>query len=294
MELRQLRYLCAVVDQGGFTAAAKHCAVAQPSLSQQIMNLEQELGQPLLVRHPRKVELTEAGAQVLRRARLMLSEMHALRSDMEKRSGLVEGVVELGVIPTVAPYLLPPKIRDFQRAHPGVRIQVRERRTSRVIEELVAGRLDFAIISDITTAERQRWSLHVRELFHERMLLAMPKSHALALKRGPLALDQIPKREVITLSDGHCLGDQMLSVCRIRRGADRLECEQLETLLSLVGAGLGIGIVPEMAAALHQGHDDTVVIREFKAPQPTRVINLVRRRAASLSPAAEALLSFFV
>ena len=294
MELRQLRYLCAVVDHGGFTAAARHCAVAQPSLSQQILNLEEELGQPLLVRHPRRVELTEAGEQVVRRARSMLHEAQSLRAEMEKRSGLVEGSVELGVIPTVAPYLLPPKIRAFQQAHPGVRIQVRERRTSRVIEELVAGRLDFAIVSDITTAERQRWSLFVRELFHEKMLLAVPKSHPLALRRGLIGLDEIPKNEVIVLSDGHCLGDQMLSVCRLRRSADRLECEQLETLLALVGAGLGIGIVPEMAAALHQGHDDTVKIRPFKAPQPTRVVNLVKRRAASLSPAAEALLAHFV
>lgn len=294
MELRQLRYLCAVVDQGGFTAAAKHCAVAQPSLSQQIMNLEQELGQPLLVRHPRMVELTEAGEQVVRRARLILQEAGALRTEMEKRTGLIEGSVELGVIPTVAPYLLPEKIRAFREEHPGVRIQVRERRTSRVIEDLVAGRLDFAIVSDITPAERQRWSLHVKELFHERMLLALPSSHPLAAKRGLIALDQIPKEQVIVLSDGHCLGDQMLSLCRIRRNADRLECEQLETLLALVGAGLGIGIVPEMAAALHRGHDESVVIRPFKAPEPERVINLVKRRAANLSPAAEALLTHFV
>lgn len=293
MELRQLRYLCAVVDHGGFTAAARHCSVAQPSLSQQILNLEEELGQPLLVRHPRKVELTEAGEQVVQRARTILHEAQSLHSEMEKRSGLVEGSVELGVIPTVAPYLLPPKIRAFQQAHPGVRIQVRERRTSRVIEELVAGRLDFAIVSDITAAERQRWSLHVRGLFQERMLLAVPKAHPLATKRGLISLDQIPKQEVIVLSDGHCLGDQMLSVCRLRRSADRLECEQLETLLALVGAGLGIGIVPEMAAARHQGYDDAVVIREFKTPQPTRAVNLVKRRAASLSPAAEALLAYF-
>lgn len=294
MELRQLRYLCAVVDQGGFTAAAKHCAVAQPSLSQQIMNLEQELGQPLLVRHPRKVELTEAGEQVVRRARLILQEAGALRTEMEKRTGLIEGSVELGVIPTVAPYLLPEKIRAFREEHPGVRIQVRERRTSRVIEDLVAGRLDFAIVSDITPAERQRWSLHVKELFHERMLLALPSAHPLAAKRGLIPLDQIPKQEVIVLSDGHCLGDQMLSLCRIRRSADRLECEQLETLLALVGAGLGIGIVPEMAVSLHRGHDESVVIRPFKSPEPKRVINLVKRRAANLSPAAQALLEHFV
>lgn len=293
MELRQLRYLCAVVDHGSFTAAAAACAIAQPSLSQQILNLEEELGQPLLVRHPRKIELTDAGAVVLRRARAMLQESESIQSEMSRRSGLIEGSVTLGVIPTVAPYLLPAKIRAFREAHPGVRIHVRERRTSRVIEDLVAGRLDFAIISDITQAEKQRWSLHVKELFHERLLLALPATHELTRKTTPIPLDQVPKDEIIVLSDGHCLGDLTLSVCRIRRGDDRLECEQLETLLAMVGAGLGVGIVPAMAVAMLGDVSGTVVTRRFRTPEPRRVISIIKRRAASLSPAANALLAHF-
>lgn len=293
MELRQLRYLCAVVDHGSFTAAASACSIAQPSLSQQILNLEEELGQPLLVRHPRKIELTDAGAAVLRRARAMLQESESIHAEMSKRTDLIEGSVVLGVIPTVAPYLLPAKIRAFHEAHPGVRIHVRERRTSRVIEDLVAGRLDFAIISDITQAEKQRWSLHVKELFRERLLLAIPATHELARKSSPLSLNQVPKEEIIVLSDGHCLGDLTLSVCRIRRTDDRLECEQLETLLAMVGAGLGLGIVPAMAAAMLGNASNSVVIRPFRAPEPQRVISILKRRAAALSPAAHALLAHF-
>lgn len=293
MELRQLRYLCAVVDHGSFTAAATACAIAQPSLSQQILNLETELGQPLLIRHPRKIELTDAGAIVLRRARAMLQESESIHTEMSRRTGLMEGSVVLGVIPTVAPYLLPAKIRAFREAHPGVRIHVRERRTNRVIEDLVAGRLDFAIISDVTQAEKQRWSLHVKELFRERLLLAIPATHVLARKTTPIPLDQVPKDEIIVLSDGHCLGDLTLSVCRIRRGEDRLECEQLETLLAMVGAGLGLGIVPAMAVAMLGGALDSVAIRPFDAPEPQRIISIIKRRAASLSPAANALLAYF-
>ena len=291
MELRQLRYLCAVVDHGTFTAAAQQCAIAQPSLSQQIQSLEEELGQPLLVRHPRKVTLTEAGEMVVKRARLILQETGQLRADMERRTGLLEGNVEVGVIPTMAPYLVPQRVQAFLKIHPGVHIQIRERRTSRVIDDLVAGNLDFGIISDITTSERQRYSLWVKELLRERLQVAMPEGHRLAKAKGPVDMEQLPKEEIIVLGDGHCLGDQTLSVCRIRRSPDRLECEQIETLFAMVAAGLGLAIVPEMASQRHLGSG--VLVKPFQDPEPTRAINLIKRRSATLSPAAEALLSFF-
>jgi LysR family hydrogen peroxide-inducible transcriptional activator len=291
MELRQLRYLCAVVDHGTFTAAAQQCAIAQPSLCQQIQSLEEELGQPLLVRHPRKVTLTQAGEMVVKRARLILQETGQLRADMERRTGLLEGNVEVGVIPTMAPYVVPQRVKAFLKFHPGVQIQIRERRTSRIIDDLVAGNLDFGIISDITTSERQRYSLWVKELLRERLQVAIPEGHRLAKAKGPVDMDQLPKEEIIVLGDGHCLGDQTLSVCRIRRSPDRLECEQIETLFAMVAAGLGLAIVPEMASQRHIGSG--VVVKPFRSPEPTRAINLIKRRSATLSPAAEALLSFF-
>ncbi|MDI1315057.1 MAG: LysR substrate-binding domain-containing protein [Prosthecobacter sp.] len=122
---------------------------------------------------------------------------------------------------------------------------------------------------------------------------SIPATHELARKTTPIALDQVPKEEIIVLSDGHCLGDLTLSVCRIRRGEDRLECEQLETLLAMVGAGLGLGIVPAMAVAMLGGASATVAIRPFLAPEPQRVISVIKRRAANLSPVANALLSYF-
>lgn len=291
MELRQLRYLCSVVDEGSFTAAAAACAIAQPSLSQQILNLEQEFGQPLLIRHARRVELTEAGQAVLRRARMILAETDALRSDMENRTGLVEGSVHVGAIPTVAPYLLPQPIRRFHQAYPGVKIHVREGRTSRVLQELGSGKIDFAIASDVTEADQERLSLAVEELFRERLVLAVPATHALAASQVPLAIKDLPKEQLIVLSEGHCLADQTLSACRLRRTEDHLECEQLETLLAMVRTGLGVAVVPEMAVQQMAG--EGISLRPFKAPEPRRLISIVRRRGGSLSPAARAFLAEF-
>jgi LysR family hydrogen peroxide-inducible transcriptional activator len=291
MELRQLRYFCAVVDEGSFTAAAAACAIAQPSLSQQILNLEHEMGQPLLIRHPRRVELTDAGQAVIRRARLILAESDSLREDMERRIGLIEGTVHVGVIPTVAPYLLPVPIRRFHRKYPGVKIHVREGRTSRVLQELASGRIDFAIVSDVTSTDRERFSLNVAELFKEKLVLALPQAHALAHAEEAVAIKDIPKEELIVLSEGHCLTDQTLSVCRLHRSDEHLECEQLETLLALVRTGLGLAIVPEMA--VKNGSREGIVIRPFKSPEPKRLISIVNRRAGSLSPAANAFLEEF-
>lgn len=291
MELRQLRYLCSVVDEGTFTAAAAACSIAQPSLSQQILNLEQELGQTLLIRHSRRVELTEAGQAVVKRARLILAESDSLRSDMERRAGLVEGTVTVGAIPTVAPYLLPEPIRRFHQKHPGVKIQVREGRTSRVLQELASGRIDFAIVSDVTALDQDRLSLHIEELFHERLMLAAPENHPLTAHEAAVAIKDVPKHQFILLSEGHCLADQTLSVCRLRRTEDHLECEQLETLLAMVRTGLGIAVVPEMAVQHSAGQG--IMLLHFKNPEPKRIIGIARRRAGSLSPAASAFLAEF-
>jgi LysR family hydrogen peroxide-inducible transcriptional activator len=292
MELRQLRYLCAVVDHGTFTRAAIACSIAQPSLSQQILNLEDELGQPLLVRRPRRIELTDAGRSVLQHARVILRESESLRHGMEQRAGLLAGSVIIGIIPTMAPFLLPTQVASFRQAHPGVRLRMRESRTARLMEELVAGQLDFAIVSDITPADRRKWSLQVRELFHERLLLALPRQHPLANTPGAVQPDQIPREQMIVLSDGHCLGDQTLRICRLQRSEDRLECEQLETLLAMVDAGLGVGIVPEMAT--HRSLPAGIVTRQLTAPEPERIISIVQRRTAGLSPAADAFLDYFI
>jgi LysR family transcriptional regulator, hydrogen peroxide-inducible genes activator len=291
MELRQLRYFCAVVDCGNFTRAAAACAVAQPSLSQQILNLESELGQPLLVRHPRRVELTEAGASILEHARRILGETDSMRRRLDQRTRLLEGRVTVGAIPTVAPFLLPGPVAAFVAAHPGVRVRVRENKTSVLMEELVGGQVEFAIAGDITIADRRRWSMHVRELFRERLWLAMAQHHALAQRTQPVSIEEIPGDQLIVLSDGHCLRDQTLRVCRLRRAEDRLECEQLETLLAMVGEGLGIGIIPAMATrlALPRG----VVTRPILAAEAERTISIVRRRSTELGPAAAELLKSF-
>jgi LysR family transcriptional regulator, hydrogen peroxide-inducible genes activator len=211
---------------------------------------------------------------------------------MERRSALLAGSVVIGIIPTMAPFLLPAQVASFRQVHPGVRLRMRESRTARLMEELAAGQLDFAIASDITPADRRKGSLQVRELFHERLLLAMPRQHPLANIPGAVRPDQIPREQMIVLSDGHCLGDQTLRICRLQRSEDGLECEQLETLLAMVDAGLGVGIVPEMAT--HRSLPASIVTRQLIAPEPKRIISIVQRRTAGLSPAASAFLDYFI
>ncbi len=291
MELRHLRYFCSVVEHGSFTRAAEECSVAQPSLSQQIKNLEEELGELLLKRHPRRIELTEAGALLLEHARLILSEAESLEKTFKKRSAMVEGEVALGIIPTMAPYFVPDLVRRFGGDHPSVRIQIQEGRTSEQVNALVHGKIDFAITSDISPADRKRWSLHVREVFQENLMLAVPSSHRLAAHAGPLPLAQVPRDEIVLLSEGHCLSEQTLKVCKLRRSGDRLQCGQLETLLALVGAGLGVGFIPEMAA--RSVPSKNVKILRLRDPEPSRAICVVWRRPVSLTPAAETLLKYF-
>ncbi|MAS95735.1 MAG: LysR family transcriptional regulator [Verrucomicrobiales bacterium] len=291
MDVRQLKYFATVVDQGSFTAAAEKLSIAQPSLSQQILNLEEELGEPLLRRHRSGVELTEAGGIVLTTARRVIGDLDQLRNDFEKRSELLEGEIHIGVIPTIAPYLLPPVIASFREQHPAVRIHIRETFTMDLLSLLGSGEIDFAIASDVPKHELTHRSLHMRELFQEPLLLAVPSSHPLAGGDKRVRFTEIPEDELILLSEGHCLSDQVITACRTVRSPERIECGQLETLLSLIGSNLGLSIIPEMASKVATLYD--VKLRRLSRPQPRRTIASLRKKSLRLSPAARAFFDHF-
>lgn len=287
MELRQIEYLIAVAEAGNFTRAAKQCHIAQPSLSQQILKLEDELGTPLFHRHPRRVELTDAGREALKHARAIRSELTAFSQSFDSRRKLLTGSIRIGIIPTIAPYLLPRPIGAFRKAHPGVKVAILEERTSDLLKRLTQGEIDFAIASDVTSESKKQLSLHVRTLFSEEMYLTHPPSHPLAGKKD-IQVSDIPEDELLTLSDGHCLADQVLKLCPAARRTDQLECGQLETILSLVSQGLGVTVAPAMASNLVKLYG--LEMRRFREPRPLRIISLVRRRAQPLSRAAEVFL----
>jgi LysR family hydrogen peroxide-inducible transcriptional activator len=288
MDLRQLEYFTAIVREGSLTAAAKRCRIAQPSLSQQLRALEDELGETLVHRKPRGVEATAAGRILLEHAERVLLEARLLRERFAQRRESQEGSVVFGMIPTIAPYLLPRLLGPFREAFPKIDVQVREARTSGLIQGVVDGLIEFAILSDVTPQDQKRWSLHVKELFREPLLLAVPLSHPLARETHAPKPDQLLPETLIHLRDGHCLTDRTLKVCRLDRLDPRLECDQLETALAMVEAGMGISIVPELAARSRPLPG--VAICRFAEPVPERTISLMKRRGAPLSSAATELI----
>lgn len=287
MDLRQLEYFAAIVSEGSLTEAARKCRVAQPSLSQQLRALEEELGEPLVLRRPRGVEPTPAGKILMEHASRVLEEAKILRERFSKRRETHEGSLVFGMIPTITPYLLPRLLAPFRQAFPKIDVQVREARTSGLIQQVVEGSIEFAILSDVTPQDRKKWSLHVRELFREPLLLAVPSSHSLASSQHAPKPENLQAETLIHLRDGHCLTDRTLKVCRLEKLDPKLECDQLETALAMVSAGMGMAVVPDLAVRSHP--QPGLAFCRFRDPAPERTISLMRRRSTPLSKAAEEL-----
>jgi len=218
MEMHQLRYVVAVARAGNFSRAAEQCHVAQPSLSQQIQKLEQELGERLFDRLGRSVKLTAVGVSFLQRATRILEEADAASREARDVQGLVNGKVALGVIPTIAPYLLPGVVAAFARKYPGLGVTVHEETTAQLLRLVNAYEIDFAIASLPIHDDR----LVKETLMSEELLLAVPPRHTLAKRRG-IATADLESERFILMKEGHCLGDQALqsfnrtSACLVRK-----------------------------------------------------------------------------
>lgn len=285
MEMHQLRYMAAVARLGNFSRAAEACHVSQPSLSQQIQKLEDELGERLFERLKRETRLTPAGEVFLHRAVRILAEVDAARREASDAKDLLSGVVSIGVLPTIAPYVLPEIIAKFTAQFPGVAMVIQEDTTGHLLKSALAYEIDFALASHPIHDER----LEVRELFTEELLLALPPAHPLLRKRMVNAT-QLENERLIIMDKGHCLGDQVLRFCDLRDLKPNISFRsaQLETVQSLVRAGLGISLVPAMAA--QRERDDLPKYRSFSAPCPTRKIVAVWPRQRPPSRAANEFL----
>lgn len=292
MELRHLRAFVAIVEEGSLSAAAQRHHVSQPALSQQVQALEQELGEPLLHRRPRGVEPTAAGALLVAHARHLLVQAERLREEFRNRRELESGRIAFGIIPTLAPYLLPQLLGEFRKNHPGVKVEISESRTDQLVPKVGGGDLEFAILSGAPAAERKRSSLLLRELFREPLLLAVPEGHPLAARKAPPSPRDLDPGEVIHLTGGHCLAERTRKLWVGCKSDSPLQCDQMATALAMVSAGLGVTIVPKLAArALCHAN---VVCRPFAAPGLDRPIHLLKRRGPPLTPAAARLLSTLV
>jgi len=250
VEVHQLRYFCAVADSGSFSRAAEQSHVSQPSLSQQILKLEDELGARLFDRLGRSVRLTEVGKSFLPRARAVLRELEAARGEVVESKGSVGGTICVGVIPTIAPYFLPAQLAFLSRRFPEARVTVLEEITPVLLERLRASVVDVAILAlPIRGHEFEAIALLTEHLF-----AALPKRHALA-KRATISLKEVKEEAFLLLRDGHCFRDTAVAACDRARVDPRIvfESGQFSSILSMVSAGIGVSIVPEMAVEKKAG-----------------------------------------
>lgn len=267
MEMHQLRYVVAVARTGTFSRAAEQCHVAQPSLSQQIQKLEDELGERLFDRMKREAKLTSHGEAFLRRAVRILEEVDAAKREATDARDLLRGTLTVGVLPTIAPYLLPGVMAAFTGRFPGVEVVVQEDTTARLLKLALGYEIDFALTSLPIDDNR----LEVRELFSEELLLALPPGHPLTRKRS-VALADLEGERLIVMKEGHCLGDQVLGFCERRdfKPAISFRSAQLETIQAMVSSGLGLSLIPAMAADWER--EDLPEYRSLPSPRPERKI----------------------
>src|SRR6266567_1141698 len=284
MEIHQLRYFCAVAEAGSFSRAAEQSHISQPSLSQQILKLEDELGARLFDRLGRSVRLTELGKTFLPRARSVLRELEAAKGDVVEGKTFVGGPVIVGVIPTVAPYFLPPRLTAFSRKFSQVRLTVVEEITPVLLERLRSGTIDVAILA----LPIRGHELEASPLLSARLFAALPKDHKLAARRS-LSLKDLRAEPFLLLRDGHCFRDSAVAACDRARLHPQIvfESGQFSSLLSMVGAGMGVSIVPAMAI------EKKLKCRYVRIAddQAVRTVGAIVLRGRSLTRAHKAFLS---
>lgn len=275
--LKQLRYFEAVARHGHFGRAAAVCAISQPALSVQIKELETALGAALFDRTPRHVRLTGFGERCAVRVRAILREVEGLDDLAQTAGDPLAGRLRIGVIPTIAPYLLPTLIGELDRRHSGLDIHVRETLTPRLITELSEGRIDTAIVA-LPVSEP---SFTEVPLFDEDFVLVRPLADA--GKPVPNG-DTLRAMRLLLLEEGHCFRDQALSFCNMGAAVPRegLDGSSLATLVQMVGAGIGVTLIPEMAVPV-ETRSAPVCVTAFDAPRPSRTVGMIWRRSHPLS-----------
>lgn len=278
LTLRQLRYFEALARHRHFGRAAEACAISQPALSLSIRELEDALGLTLFERAARQVRLTTFGEDFARRAGKILREVEDLDDFARSARRELSGRLRLGVIPTIAPYLLPGFIGELTRQFPDVDLHMRESLTPRLLDELAEGRIDAAILA-LPVSEP---ALTEVALFEENFMLVRPLAQA-----GMPMPDAASLREMrlLLLEEGHCFRDQALAFCNMPsvRPREVLDGTSLSTLVQMVGAGIGVTLIPEMAVAV-ETRSAPVSVTAFAEPRPHRTIGMVWRRTNPLAP----------
>ncbi|WP_269515402.1 hydrogen peroxide-inducible genes activator [Brevundimonas subvibrioides] len=284
--LRQLQYLKLLSEHGSFSRAAEAARVSQPALSSGVQELERVLGAPVVERTRGNVQLTAVGAEACRRAEDVLARTEDLVEAARNAGRPLSGRLRMGIIPTVAPFLLPATLPGLKADYPGLRLFIREDLTPRLIAGLKAGQLDCAVIAlpyDAPGIEHAR-------IGDDEILAVAPVGHPLA-RPGDIEPGALRSEDLILLEDGHCLRDQALAGIDMEapRGEDVFAATSLHTLVQMVSSGLGVSFLPAMAVRAGLADDKGVVTRHFAAEAPRREIVVAWRSGSSRAAEARLL-----
>ncbi|WP_026995028.1 hydrogen peroxide-inducible genes activator [Flectobacillus major] len=288
MTITQLEYIIAVENLRNFVQAAESCCVTQPTLSMQIQKLEDELGIKIFDRSRQPVVTTQIGSEIIHQARITLAEYAKIKEVVNSGKNEVSGEVRLGIIPTIAPYLLPLFLTNFLEKFPNIELKIKELTTERIIQHLKNDDLDIGLLA----TPLQQPNIIEHHIFHEELVLYVSKENALYQKEYALSED-IDPRELWLLEEGHCLRSQIENLCELKRksigyGQFEYQAGSLETLRKMVERNQGITILPELAT-LDFEEKQKVLIRKFASPAPVREVSLVAHRNFAKSAVLKAL-----
>jgi LysR family hydrogen peroxide-inducible transcriptional activator len=275
MNLRDLGYLVALADHRHFGRAAEASFVSQPTLSTQLKKLETELGVELIERNPGRVLLTDAGARVVERARVILAEVEDIQRIARQAEDPESGTLRLGLFPTLAPYLLPHVVSHIHARFPNLELLLVEEKTEEILGQLRSGKLDAGVLAlPVHDAQLQH-----ELLFTEDFVFAVPATHRLAETGGPVSTSVLASESVLLLEEGHCLREQALAVCTLAGGHEHrgFRATSLETLRQMVAAGVGTTLLPELAVRPPVPESPDVRLLRFEEPVPRRTIALFWR-----------------
>ncbi|MBX9822748.1 LysR substrate-binding domain-containing protein [Afipia birgiae] len=276
VSLKQLKYFAAVAKFGHFGKAAELCSVTQPALSMQVQELEKFLGVQLLERGRSGVMLTESGKEVAQRAARVLADVRDIVDLARRRGDVLSGPLGLGVIPSVAPYILPQLLPSIRDSFPDLDLHIRESQTQTLVTELLDGQLDVLLLA----LPVEHPDIETIRLFDDHFLLAMAASHRMS-NRVKATPDLLEEDRLLLLEEGHCMRDQALAFCSLRRieNINTFGASSLSTLVQMVANGLGMTLLPELAVPLETRRGDIHLMR-FADPEPERVIGLAWRKSS--------------
>lgn len=274
MTLVQLEYIIAVDTYRSFVAAAEHCYVTQPTLSMQIQKLEESIGAKIFDRSRQPVVPTEIGEKIIKQARIILNESKKIAELLLESKGEVSGELKIGVIPTVAPYLLPDILTTFLKKYPKLQLQIWEYTTERILQELKLGKLDCGILS----TPLHEPGIEETPLYYE-TFVAYVSEHSPLFQKKMVTTDEIANEKLWLLNEGHCMRGQVLNLCQYKHNQGALgtfayNTGSVETLKRMVDINGGLTILPEMSI-LGYDEDQLGQVRYFRTPEPVREISIV-------------------